>query len=93
MNQLYIDQEKCVGCATCYRSCFVDVYRWDKEKKQPIAAYPEDCVNCCFCIAECPVGAITLSTDYSRDWEAIPGDKESVTMDISGIQFRKERRQ
>ncbi len=91
MNKLTIDPARCVGCMTCYRACFVDVFRWDAENRRPIAAYEEDCVNCCFCVAECPVSAISLETDYSRDWEAIPGDSQPVTVEVDKIPFRKER--
>lgn len=76
MNKINFDSEKCVGCKICYKACFIDVIRWDELNKMPYAAYPEDCVNCCYCIAECPRGAVTIDVDYDyiRPWEAIPGD-------------------
>ncbi|MCD7865957.1 MAG: 4Fe-4S dicluster domain-containing protein [Clostridiales bacterium] len=77
MNKINFDSEKCIGCKICYKACFIDVIRWDEENKRPYAAYPEDCVNCCYCIAECPRGAVDIDVDYNyiRQWEAIPGDR------------------
>lgn len=77
MNKVIVDKEKCIGCKTCYKACFIDVIRWDEEKKLPVIVYPEDCVNCMYCQASCPTDAITIEIDfdYMRDWSALPGDE------------------
>ena len=42
-HRIEFDPEKCVGCQICYKSCFVDVIRWDAEAKKPVFKYVEDC--------------------------------------------------
>ena len=32
-HKIEFDESKCVGCQICYKACFVDVIRWDAEKK------------------------------------------------------------
>ena len=53
-----IDQEKCVGCGICARSCPLDTIRIDKEKKKAYIAYGDDCMTCYFCERLCPTGVI-----------------------------------
>ena len=53
-----IDQEKCVGCGICARSCPLDTIRIDKEKKKAYIAYGDDFMTCYFCERLCPTGAI-----------------------------------
>ncbi len=60
VKEIRIDQEVCKGCKMCVGACFVDVIRWDEERKKPIAAYIEDCVWCLACEAACPVNAIEV---------------------------------
>jgi NAD-dependent dihydropyrimidine dehydrogenase PreA subunit len=40
MNIIKVDETTCGGCKNCYKSCWVDVIRWNEEKKQPVIAYP-----------------------------------------------------
>ncbi len=77
MNRIIIDYKKCCGCKTCYQACFIDVYRWNEEAGRPVAAYPEECTNCMYCAAFCPVEAIQIDVDYAyqRSWSAVPGDE------------------
>lgn len=51
-----VDQEKCLGCGLCERSCPVGAVSVGE------AAYvdPERCIGCGRCISECPQGAIRL---------------------------------
>ena len=76
MNKITIDRDTCVGCKICYQACFIDVLRWDEENKRPVAAYPEDCVSCIYCVAHCPTKAISIEIDFDgmRDWTFLPGD-------------------
>ena len=48
-HRIEFDPEKCVGCQQCYKSCFVDVIRWDKEARKPVFKYVEDCEHCFYC--------------------------------------------
>jgi len=56
-----IDPGLCNGCGTCVESCPADVIRMDAASKKAVIRYPQDCVVCCWCIAECPQGAILLT--------------------------------
>ena len=58
--RIEIDLDNCNSCKTCVNACFVDVFRWDKEKKIPLAAYPEDCVWCFACEIACPEQVIEV---------------------------------
>lgn len=66
MNAIKIDKNNCTGCKTCYQSCFMDVIRWDEEAKLPIAAYPEDCVDCLYCENSCPSEGIHVIIDFKK---------------------------
>jgi NAD-dependent dihydropyrimidine dehydrogenase PreA subunit len=60
VKEIRIDLDTCKGCKNCFNACFVDVIRWNDEKKKPVVAYPEDCVWCLACEAACPVNAIEV---------------------------------
>ena len=64
MNQfsygLKIDYRKCNGCGLCYKYCPVDIFTWDKERKQLIVAYPEECFVYGVCEYECPQMCIDI---------------------------------
>jgi NAD-dependent dihydropyrimidine dehydrogenase PreA subunit len=48
VKEIRIDLAKCKGCKSCMNACFVD-----EEHKNPVVAYPEDCVWCLACEAAC----------------------------------------
>lgn len=75
MNKFILDKQKCIGCKLCYKSCWLDVIRWDEEKKCPVGAYMKDCVECNYCEITCPKDALTIEIDYSRPFPSpyIPG--------------------
>lgn len=66
MNEIKIRLEECSGCKSCYNACFVDVFRWDKQTKRPIVAYPEDCAECNMCEVTCPKECITVIVDWDK---------------------------
>ncbi len=66
-HQIQFDPEKCVGCGLCYKSCFVDVIRWDSEAKKPVFKYVEDCEHCFYCQSVCARGAIEVIPDYESE--------------------------
>ena len=62
-----IDQELCVGCGECVKSCAVDVIRLDEKEEKAVVVYPQDCMLCELCLFYCPTGAITFSHEKSLD--------------------------
>ncbi|MBW1824568.1 MAG: 4Fe-4S binding protein [Deltaproteobacteria bacterium] len=62
-----IDQELCIGCGECVKSCAVDVIRMDEEDKKAVIAYPQDCMLCELCTFYCSVDAIILTPEKSTD--------------------------
>ncbi len=56
--------DNCIGCQLCFKACFIDVIRWDAEKKQPVFKYVQDCEHCNYCMAVCPKGCITVIPDF-----------------------------
>jgi NAD-dependent dihydropyrimidine dehydrogenase PreA subunit len=56
-----INYDCCNGCRTCMKACFIDVIRWDLEKKRPITPYSSDCVACFGCELACPHQCINVT--------------------------------
>ena len=63
MNKIIINNELCSGCKICFKSCFVDVIKWDAGAGRPVEAYPEDCVQCMLCEVNCPREALRVAED------------------------------
>ncbi len=54
-----IDRKRCSLCRTCERTCFYQVFHFDRKKK--IMSIEKDrCWSCGFCVGICPEGAIAL---------------------------------
>ena len=66
-HQIEFAPEKCVGCQICYKSCFVDVIRWDAAAKKPVFQYVEDCEHCFLWMALCKKEAIRVIPNYESE--------------------------
>lgn len=66
-HRIEFDEDRCVGCGLCYKACFVDVIRWDAEKKKPVFKYIEDCEHCFYCQTVCKKEAINVIPDYASE--------------------------
>ncbi|MCX8131709.1 MAG: 4Fe-4S binding protein [Clostridia bacterium] len=64
MNTIIINKELCTGCKICFKSCFIDVIKWDAASKKPIVKYPKECVQCGYCEINCPKRAVKVEPDY-----------------------------
>ena len=55
-----INQEKCIKCGICDRSCPLDVIYFDDTEKKAEVRYANECWMCGACRQVCPAKAITL---------------------------------
>ncbi len=58
--KIEIDYDKCSGHAECVGVCPVGVY--ELEDGKATAPNIEECIECCACVASCPVDAIIHSS-------------------------------
>jgi adenylylsulfate reductase, subunit B len=55
-----IKKDICTGCGKCVDVCPSDVF-WGTEKgATPSVSYPNECWHEGACVADCPVGAVSL---------------------------------
>ncbi len=54
-----IDEDLCIACGRCVRSCFSDALKKDGDK---IIADSEKCIGCEMCYSMCPVSAVSFRT-------------------------------
>ena len=60
-----IDRKRCNLCGTCARTCFYQVFHFDRKKK--IMSIEKDrCWSCGFCVGICPEGAIVLVDKHTN---------------------------
>ncbi len=60
MPHVKVDENACMGCMNCVKTCIYEVYKWNSEKNITEALYEEECVACLQCELNCPAGAITV---------------------------------
>ena len=59
--RLHVDQDRCVNCGRCGRSCRMGV----DPLRHPDAA---ECIRCGECVTACPKGAISMKADLIVPW-------------------------
>ena len=65
LSNAVVDEDKCILCLTCVRSCPYHAMEVDREKGAAVSI-PEVCQKCGICAGECPAKAIQLPV-YSDD--------------------------
>ncbi|MCG8642264.1 MAG: nitroreductase family protein, partial [Desulfobacterales bacterium] len=76
MENIIIDQSKCVKCKKCIKVCSSNVLSFDTERV--IISYPEFCISCGHCAAICLKDAISSHPDNNRNpfvTKLIPSDR------------------
>ena len=63
----HVVAEPCVNCkyTDCVEVCPVDAFR---EGKNCLVIDPDECIDCTLCVAQCPVGAISIDSDLPPQW-------------------------
>ena len=62
----YLVTDNCVKCkhTDCVAVCPVDCFY---EGEDTLVINPDECIDCCVCVPECPVGAIVADVDLPED--------------------------
>ncbi len=55
-----VDENKCIGCASCEGVCPVQAIKMKNDKAQ---IDESKCIKCCSCEGICPVDAIIIEDD------------------------------
>ncbi len=66
MASKILDQEPCIGCGTCVRSCLMDNIRLNIFSKKPEVKNIEDCDLCYHCDLQCAIGNNITITTFNR---------------------------
>ena len=61
MEEPSLDEDKCVGCGSCYDVCPRGVYIIDEREKKSRVMDIRACEMCRACVEQCPEGAITIT--------------------------------
>jgi NAD-dependent dihydropyrimidine dehydrogenase PreA subunit len=76
----YVVTEPCIGvkdhaCVdVCPTDCFYDA-------GDQLVIYPENCIDCGACVAECPVGAIFADYDVPQKWQSYIEKNARLTLE------------
>jgi len=57
-----VNEDKCIGCATCKRWCPADAITIENKKSH---IHPDKCIGCMECVTTCPTGAISIMWNES----------------------------
>lgn len=58
---LTVNEDLCIGCATCVTGCSRLVYRYDFERKKAVVVDPLNCmIGCTTCANTCPTHALSF---------------------------------
>ncbi|MDD3754218.1 MAG: ferredoxin family protein [Methanobacterium sp.] len=58
MVEIIIDEDACVGCASCVEDCPNDVYEMDEANNKTKVVNEVDCMACLSCHEICPAQAM-----------------------------------
>ncbi|MDH4211214.1 MAG: 4Fe-4S dicluster domain-containing protein [candidate division WOR-3 bacterium] len=64
IHSIKVDEEKCIGCVACMKTCPTKAIRIRREKAR---INFEKCIDCGACLRVCPYGAIIPITTASSD--------------------------
>lgn len=69
-----IDQKLCQNCMACFDVCRANVYaaQSDSNGKAVAVKHPDECFHCGYCMAVCPVHAISHDEISMADFKEIP---------------------
>ncbi len=77
-----INQDICVGCAKCFKTCIFNGLKYDKQKGKT-SIIQDNCMGCGRCVNTCPNDAVSITIDdYKRIDELI--ERFDSRVDISG---------
>jgi glutamate synthase domain-containing protein 2 len=83
------DEERCIGCQVCCRTCAFDVHSHDEES-DTVLSESNRCVGCHFCESLCPTAALTITRNSSDlkandHWTRTAVDNIARQADTGGI--------
>ena len=86
MNPIFIDREKCIGCALCVKDC-PSAHLYLKDNKA--ATHDSGCIECGHCYAICPQGAVQMPNYDCTDEAVVPMTEiDSATL-LSAMRSRR----
>ncbi len=84
-----IDQERCIGCATCVNDCIQNAI----SLHEGCACVEDDCFKCGHCVAICPQNAVSIAnySDPCIDYDPATFDISTSTL-LNALKFRRSIR-
>nr|WP_281070609.1 4Fe-4S dicluster domain-containing protein [Methanopyrus kandleri] len=62
-----VDEDRCVYCGVCMRTCPVDAIQVTKPYQGHIEIDDEECVGCGLCVEICPCNALEFGRDGTAE--------------------------